>query len=140
MHRRGYTSSHLYLTQTSPSTSSLQGRTGAADSPAPGRTEVYAVPGESPVRQNLFGASLTGKLSFGDNTSLGLDADADFLHTGSHLSPRYPYLSYGDYSAKDGSTVGLIALTPISTTRRPRSKPASARRWMSASTTAASST
>ncbi|WP_217938816.1 TonB-dependent receptor [Duncaniella muris] len=88
------------------------GQTGAADSPAPGQTEVYAVPGESPVRQNLFGASLTGKLSFGDNTSLGLDADADFLHTGSHLSPRYPYLSYGDYSAKDGSTVGLIALTP----------------------------
>lgn len=44
------------------------GQTGAADSPAPGQTEVYAVPGESPVRQNLFGASLTGKLSFGDNT------------------------------------------------------------------------
>ena len=80
--------------------------------PSTGETEVYPIDGGNPVRQNLFGASLTGKLSFGENTTLSLDADADFLHTNGHRTPLYPYTDLDNVTVKGSKTSGLISLTP----------------------------
>lgn len=92
---------HIFSPQQSPE----------AGSTVTGETEILTVTGSTPARQNLFGASLTGKLLFGDNTSLALDVDADFLHTGAHQRPLFPY-QFENLAQKGSSTVGLVALTP----------------------------
>lgn len=64
----------------------------------------------STVRQNIFGASITTKLAASDESSIGLDVDADFLRTGKSLTPVYPF---NDNMAVNGDkTTGLVSITP----------------------------
>lgn len=65
---------------------------------------------ETGTRQNLFSALAKATLPFGDTSSLGLDINADFLHTGYHLTPVYPYND--EIKSHTAGTTGLISLSP----------------------------
>lgn len=64
------------------------------------------------VRQNLFGATLGASLPFSENSALNLDIDADFLCTGLHDRPTYPYSSIENLAISDSETTGIFAITP----------------------------
>ena len=67
---------------------------------------------EKGVRQNQIGLSGLLTLPFSDNSSVGLNVDADFLRSSSRLRALYPYLSSDNRAFEGESTTGLISLTP----------------------------
>ncbi|MCM1076709.1 MAG: hypothetical protein NC411_05050 [Bacteroides sp.] len=70
-----------------------------------------------PVRQNTFGGSAGVILPIGDDSDLRLDVDADFLRSGLHHIPIYPYDSTSFVEAISSSTSGLVGIHPAYTYR-----------------------
>lgn len=68
-------------------------------------------PDHNTVRQNLFGAKILTRLPMSDNSSVGMDIDADFLRTGPSLSPVRSS-GYTDAAVNGAATTGLVSLTP----------------------------
>lgn len=64
----------------------------------------------TPVKQNKIGASFDGLVPMGEESFIGLDADADFLMTSEHNIPLYPYMV--DYLTEGSKTTGLVSLKP----------------------------
>lgn len=71
------------------------------------------------VRQNLFGASAGASLPFGESSALSLAIDADFLKTGLHNRPLYPYKDLDNLAHVQSGTTGIFAITPKYTLRTP---------------------
>lgn len=64
------------------------------------------------TRQNLFGAEGSVSLPLGEYSRAGIDINADFLRSGEHLAPLYPYSNYDKISPERAGTSGLISVTP----------------------------
>lgn len=65
--------------------------------------------GFKPLRQNLFGADITGSTSLSESSSVALDVDASFLRTGVSATPDF---ALDDELIRAASTRGLIRFTP----------------------------
>lgn len=67
---------------------------------------------EKGARQNLFGAEGSVSLPVGETSRAAIDINADFLRTGNHLIPLYPYRNYDKIAEAGAGTSGLISVTP----------------------------
>lgn len=72
--------------------------------------------GYEPVRQNLLGVSLGGRVATSASSHIGLDLSGDFLATGKHYVASIPYTE-DDAVLSKSRTTGLVTVTPYFETR-----------------------
>lgn len=83
-------------------------------SPPEGLVDPYN--GYEPVRQNLIGITLGGRVATSESSHFGLDLSGDFLATGKHYVATLPYCEE-DAELSRSRTTGLVTATPYFETR-----------------------